>query len=49
MLFTSAVFKQNQICRKYLSGIASVSNNFDPDQNRRFGGPGLDPNCVQIL
>ena len=33
---------------KYISGqIISVSNSLDPDQDRHFVGPGLDPNCLQ--
>ena len=49
MLFVvCCVFSKSNLSEK-LSGIASVSNNFDPDQYRRFGGPGLDPKCVQML
>ena len=25
------------------------SHNLDPDHTRRFVGPGLDPNCLQML
>ena len=45
----SADFFQNQLFRKILSGIPSVSNSLDPDQARQFVGPELGPNCLQKL
>ena len=55
MLFlSSADFFQNQLFRKILSGIPSVSNSLDPDQARLFVEPeivwpDLGPNYLQKL
>ena len=35
--------------KKSLRNTIRVSNSLDPDQDRRFVGPGLDPNCLQRL
>ena len=37
----------DQLFRKTLSGIPSVSNSLDPDQAPHFVGPDLGPNCFQ--
>ena len=48
LLFTrSADNFQNQLFRKILSEIPSVSNSLDPDQARHFVGPDLGPNCFK--
>ena len=41
------IFFQNQLFQKILSGIPSVSNSWDPDQDRYFVGPDLCTNCLQ--
>ena len=46
---SSADFFQNQLFRKILLGIPSVSNSLDPDQVRHVVGPDLGPNCLQRL
>ena len=46
---SSADFFQNQLFRKILSGIRSVSNSFDSDQARYFVWHDLGPNCLQML
>ena len=43
----SADFFQNQLLKKNLLGIQSVSNSLDPDQARHFVGPDLGSNCLQ--
>ena len=46
----SADFFQNYLFQKNLSGTQSrVSNGLDPDQDRKYVGPDLDPNCLQRL
>ena len=37
------------ISLKKTVNIISVSNGLDPDQDRHFVGPDLDPNCLQRL
>ena len=49
LLLLSADFFQNQFYQKILPGTLSVSNCLDPDQDRHFVGPDLDPNCLQTL
>ena len=51
---SSADFFQNQLFRKFLSGIPfrntiRASNSLDPDQARHFVWSDLGPNCVQRL
>ena len=46
---SSADFFQNQLFRKALSGIPSVSNSLDPDQAQHYVGPDLCPNCLQKI
>ena len=40
---------QNHHFRQILSGIPSVSNSLDPDQDRHSVGPDLSANCFQKL
>ena len=40
---------QNYFFQIILSGILSVSNGLDPDQDQHFVGPDLGPNCLQSL
>ena len=47
--YVSADFFQNQLFRKILSGVPSVSNSLDPDQVRHYVGPDLGPNCLRRL
>ena len=49
LLLSSADFFQNQLFRKILSGIPSVSYSLDPDQARQNVGPDLGPICLQKL
>ena len=44
-----ANFFQNQLFRKILSGIPSVSTSLDPDQTRHFVGSDLGLNCLLKL
>ena len=44
-MFLKFTFSKN---KKSLPGKRSVSNSLDPDQARRYVGPDLDPNCLQI-
>ena len=46
---SSAIFFKNQLFRKILSEIPSVSQSLDPDQAQHFVGPDLGPNCLQRL
>ena len=51
ILFSSADFfvKINTFEKIIQEYHQSVSNSLDPDQARHFGGPDLDPNCLQRL
>ena len=50
LLLLSAEFFQNQFFSKNsFRNIIRVSKNLDPDQVRRFVGPGLGLNCLQRL
>ena len=50
MIFASAdSFQFTFFFPKYFSGIISVSNVLDPDQDQHLAGPDLDPNCLQRL
>ena len=40
-------FFQNQLFGNILSGIPSVSNSLDLDQDQHLVGPDLGPNCLQ--
>ena len=46
---TLSDFFQNQLFRKILSAIPSVSNRLDPYEARRLAGPDLGSNCLQWL
>ena len=47
MVLSSGDFFQNQLFRKIISGIPSMSNSLDSDQARHFVRPDLGPNCLQ--
>ena len=47
--FLSSADFQNQLLQKNLLETLSVSKRLDPDHERHFVGPGLDPNCLQRL
>ena len=49
LLLSSADFNQNYLFQKKNSGTLTVSNGLDPDQDRRFVGRDLGPNCLQRL
>ena len=49
MFLSSSDFFQNQLFEKSFRNTIRVSNSLDPDQARRFVGPGLVPNCLQKL
>ena len=49
MLFVICVFFLKIIHLKNSLRNIRVSNSLDPDQARRFVGPDLGPNCLQIL
>ena len=49
LLMSSANFFSKLTFQKILSGTLSVLNSSDPDQDRHFVGPDLDPNCLQSL
>ena len=44
-MFWVTFFKINFFKKFFLE----VSNNLDPDQEKHFVGPDLDPNCLQRL
>ena len=47
---SSADFFQNKLFeKKNFRNITKVSNSLDPDQDQRFVGPDLGPNCLSRL
>ena len=42
-------FSKSTFSKYSFRNIFRVSNSLDPDQARRFVGPGLDPDSLQIL
>ena len=46
---TADFFSKSTISKKSFRNTNRVTNSFDPDQARRFVGPDLVPNCLQML
>ena len=49
MILSYAEFFKITFSQNYFRNAIRVPNSLDPDQARRFVGPGLDPNCLQML
>ena len=48
-MLSADIFSKSTFSKKNFRNIFGASNNLDPDQARRFVGPDLGPNCVQML
>ena len=49
VILSYAEFFKITFSENYFRNAVRVPNSLDPDQVRRFVGPGLDPNCLQML
>ena len=48
-MFLLSVSSADFFSKKSLRNTIRVSNSLDPDQDRLYVGPDLDPNCLQRL
>ena len=46
---SSADFSKLTFSKNTFRNTTRVSNGFEPDQDQRYVGPDLDPNCLQRL
>ena len=49
IVLSSADIFQNELFQKSFRNTFREPNGLDPDQDRRFVGPDLGPNCLQRL
>ena len=49
VLSSADFFQKSTFSKIYFRNTIRVSNSLDPDQTRRFVGPNLGPNCLQML